>query len=104
MTVVELNPDDARALGVEAGDIVELYNDYGSTYAIAYPDKSLKRDHTFMQFGGYNGFVGDEVTTWTDRHFIPYYNKGTWADIRRVGGGEHFRMTVSFKSRRYELA
>ena len=103
MTVVELNPDDARTLGVEPGDIVELYNDYGSTYAMAYPEKSLKRGQTFMQFGGYNGIVGDEVTSWTDRNIIPYY-KGTWADIRRVGGGEHFRMTVSFKSRRYESA
>lgn len=101
MTIVELNPDDARALGAEPGDIVELYNDFGSTYAMAYPDASIKRGHTFMQFGGYNGIVGDTVTSWTDRNIIPYY-KGTWADIRKIGGGEHYRKIASFKSRRYQ--
>lgn len=101
MTIVELNPDDARALGVEPGDIVEVYNDYGSSYAMAYPEPSIKRGHTFMQFGGYNGIVGDAVTNWTDRNYIPYY-KGTWADIRRIGGGEHYRRIASFKSRRYQ--
>jgi len=101
MSIVELNPDDARALGVEPGDIVELHNDFGSTYAMAYPEASIKRGHTFMQFGGYNGIVGDTVTNWTDRNVIPYY-KGTWADIRRIGGGEHYRKIASFKSRRYQ--
>ena len=101
MTIIELNLDDARAMGVEPGDIVEVYNDYGSSYAMAYPDASVKRGHTFMQFGGYNGIVGDTVTDWTDRNVIPYY-KGTWADIRRMGGGEHYRKIASFKSRRYQ--
>jgi arsenite oxidase large subunit len=101
MAIVELNPDDARYLGISPGDIVELYNDYGSTYALAYPDAAIKQSHTFMQFGWYNGVVGDVVTEWTDRNIIPYY-KGTWASIRRIGGGEQFRKTVSFKSRRYQ--
>jgi arsenite oxidase large subunit len=68
---------------------------------MAYPEPSIKRGHTFMQFGGYNGIVGDAVTNWTDRNIIPYY-KGTWADIRRIGGGEHYRKIASFKSRRYQ--
>jgi arsenite oxidase large subunit len=101
MSIIEMNPEDARGLGVEPGDIVELHNDYGSTYAMAYPDKAIKRGQTFMQFGGFNGVMGDLVTTWTDRNIIPYY-KGTWADIRRIGGGDHFRKTTSFKSRRFE--
>lgn len=101
MAILEMNPEDAAALGVQPGDIVELYNDYGSSYAMAYPDASLKRGHTFMQFGWYNGIVGDVVTNWTDRNIIPYY-KGTWANIRRIGGGEHFRRIASFKSRRYQ--
>jgi len=101
MAIVELNPDDARALGVAPGDIVELYNDYGSTYALAYPDTALKPGHTFMQFGWYNGVMGDLTTAWTDRNIIPYY-KGTWADIRRIGGSDHFAKSVSFKSRRFQ--
>ena len=54
-----------------------------------------------MQFGWFNGIAGDVVTDWTDRHYIPYY-KGTWANIRRIGGGDHFREATSFKSRRYQ--
>ncbi|MBI3525348.1 MAG: arsenate reductase (azurin) large subunit [Betaproteobacteria bacterium] len=101
MSVIEMNPQDAKDLGVRPGDIVELHNDYGATYAMAYPDAAIKRGHTFMQFGGQNGIAGDVVTEWTDRNIIPYY-KGTWADIRRIGGGDHFRKTTSFKSRRYQ--
>ena len=101
MSLIEMNPQDAKELGVEAGDIVELYNDFGATYAMAYPDAAIKPSHTFMQFGGHNGIAGDVVTDWTDRNYIPYY-KGTWADIRKIGGGEHFREGTSFKSRRYQ--
>ncbi|MFN3593375.1 MAG: arsenate reductase (azurin) large subunit, partial [Thiobacillaceae bacterium] len=36
MAPVEINPEDARELGIASGDIVELYNDYGSTYGMAY--------------------------------------------------------------------
>jgi arsenite oxidase large subunit len=101
MAVIEMNPQDAKDLGVQPGDIVELHNDYGATYAMAYPDTAIKRGHTFMQFGGNNGIVGDVVTEWTDRNVVPYY-KGTWADIRRIGNGNNFRKTTSFKSRRYQ--
>jgi arsenite oxidase large subunit len=101
MSIIELNPQDAKEMGIESGDIVELHNDYGATYAMAYLDAAIKHNHTFMQFGWFNGIAGDVVTDWTDRHFIPYY-KGTWADIRRIGGGDHFREGTSFKSRRYQ--
>jgi len=56
---------------------------------------------TFMQFGNDNGVQGDVTTNWTDRNIIPYY-KGTWASIRRVGGGDEHRKTISFKSRRFD--
>ena len=36
MAFVELNPDDARSMGVASGDVVEIFNHYGSTYAMAY--------------------------------------------------------------------
>ena len=101
MAVLEMNPDDARELGVQPGDIVELYNDYGATYAMAYPDAAIRRNHTFMQFGWFNGIAGDVVTNAVDRNIVPAY-KVTWADIRRIGGGDEFRKTTSFKSRRYQ--
>jgi arsenite oxidase large subunit len=100
MAYIEINPGDAQELGIAAGDIVEVYNDFGSTYAMAYPVAEQKRDQTFMVFGHINGIQDDVTTTWTDRNIIPYY-KGTWANIRRVGSMEDYKRTVSFKSRRY---
>jgi len=97
MAIIEMNPKDAQSLGVDSG---EVHNDYGSTYAMAYLEPDIKPDQTFMQFGWYNGVVGDVVTEWTDRNIIPYY-KGTWASIRRVGAMEDYKRTVSFKGRRY---
>jgi arsenite oxidase large subunit len=88
-------------MGIEAGDIIEVYNDYGSTYAMAYPEADIKAGHTFMQFGYDNGVQGDVTTNWTDRNVIPYY-KGTWANIRRVGPADDHKKTISFKSRRYD--
>lgn len=101
MSLIELHPDDARSLGVSAGDIVEVYNDYGATRAMARIEPSIKPGHTFMQFGYDNGVQGDVTTNWTDRNIIPYY-KGTWADIRRVGVDASATTRISLKSRRSE--
>ncbi len=103
MAFVEINPDDAQSLGVGSGDVVEIFNDYGSTYAMAYLEPTIKRNHTFMQFGYFNGIAGDVTTPWTDRNVIPYY-KGTWGTVRRVGSVADFKNTVSFKDRRYLTA
>ncbi|WP_136416081.1 arsenate reductase (azurin) large subunit [Herbaspirillum sp. ST 5-3] len=100
MAYLEMNPEDARALNVASGDVVEVFNDYGSTYALAYLEPQIKRNQTFMQFGHYNGVMGNVTTSWVDRNVVPYY-KGTWANIRRIGPVQDFRETVSFKSRRF---
>ena len=99
MAPVEINPADAAELGIANGDIVELHNDYGSTYAMAYLVEDAKRGHVFMQFGHYNGVQGDVTTEAVDRNVIPYY-KGTWANLRKATSGD-YKSTVSFKSRRY---
>lgn len=100
MAYIELNPDDAKAVGAQAGDIVEVFNDFGSTFAMAYPVPSAKPGQTFMVFGYVNGIQGDVTTDWTDRNIIPYY-KGTWANIRRVGSMEEYKRRVSFKDRHF---
>jgi arsenite oxidase large subunit len=99
MAPVEINPADATELGIANGDIVELYNDYGSTYAMAYITDDAKRNHVFMQFGHYNGIQGDVTTEAVDRNIVPYY-KGSWANLRKATQGD-YKSTVSFKSRRY---
>lgn len=100
MAYLEVNPGDASELGMEAGDVVEVYNDWGSTYAMVYPNPTTKKNQTFMVFGYFNGIQDDVTTTWADRHIIPYY-KGTWGNIRRVGTMEDYKRTVSFKNRRF---
>jgi len=100
MAYIEMNPADAQELGITAGDIVEVFNDFGSTYAMAYPTPEIKHDQTFMVFGHVNGIQDNVTTTWTDRNIVPYY-KGTWANIRRVGSMDDYKQTVSFKSRRF---
>jgi arsenite oxidase large subunit len=98
LAYIEINPGDAKSLGVAGGDVVEVYNDYGSTYAMAYLVGDAKPNHTFMLFGYVNGVQGDVTTEWTDRNVVPYY-KGTWASIRKVGSIEQYKKTVSMKRR-----
>ncbi len=101
MAPVEINPEDARELGIASGDIVELYNDYGATYAMAYIDPEAKRNQVFMQFGHFNGIQGDVTTEAVDRNVVPDY-KHTWANIRKVTTGT-YAGTVSFKPRHYRF-
>ncbi|MBE7470866.1 MAG: arsenate reductase (azurin) large subunit [Anaerolineales bacterium] len=100
MAIVEINPDDAKSLKIASGDLVELYNDYGATNAMAYVEEAIKPGQVFMQFAYPNGVVGDLTTEWADENVVPYY-KGTWADIRRIGSLAEYNQMVSFKSRRY---
>ena len=80
---------------------MEVYNEYGSTFAMAYPEPDIKPAQTFMRFGYDNGVQGNVTTNWTDRNIIPYYT-GTWASVRRVGTIADLKKEISFKSRRYD--
>lgn len=103
MAYIELNPDDMREMGATPGDVVEVFNDYGSTHAMAYPVADAKKGQSFMVFGQIKGIAGDVVTEWTDRNVVPYY-KGTWASIRRVGSIDAYKRTVSTKRRSFDNA
>jgi arsenite oxidase large subunit len=100
LTPLELNPDDAEALGLSSGDIAEVYNDHGSTFGMVYVDPAIKPGQAFMMFGHHNGVVGDLITEWVDENVVPYY-KGVWANIRRVGELPEYKKNITFKSRRY---
>ena len=99
MSPLEINPADATELGIVSGDVVELFNDYGATYAMAYVEPAIKPGQVFMMFAYPNGIAGDVTTEAVDENVVPYY-KGTWADLRKVGSMEDYQRTVSFKSRR----
>ena len=82
---VEMHAEDAKALGIASGDLIEVANDMGRVEAMAYVADSVKKGHAFMLFGQPRGAAGDLVSDHVDpATTIPYY-KGVWADIRRVG-------------------
>jgi arsenite oxidase large subunit len=103
MAYIEVNPDDLKSIGAQPGDVIEVWNDYGSTFAMAYPVTDAKKGQTFMVYGQVRGIAGDVTTEWTDRNVIPYY-KGTWASLRRVGTVDDYKRTVSMKRRSFDNA
>jgi transcription elongation GreA/GreB family factor len=58
---MEMNPKDMDDLKLKAGDLVEVYNDNGSTQAMVYPAPSAKQKQTFMIFAQPTGMQG----TWS---------------------------------------
>ncbi len=82
---LEIHPQDARTVGVESGDLVEVYNDYGSSNALAYLTESVKPGLVFMQFAHPRGTANSVTTPYVDpMTTIPYY-KGSAVGIRRLG-------------------
>ncbi len=96
---IEMNPEDMAALGLAAGDLVEVHNDVGSTQAMAYPVATAKRGQCFMLFCSPLGQVGNVVSEHTNELMIPNY-KNVWADIRRIGRAPHAD-EISFKALEY---
>ena len=82
---LEVHPDDAGKLGVEAGDLVEVFNDYGSANAVAYVTQSVKAGIVFMQFAHPKGTANSVTTPYVDpTTTIPYY-KGSAVGVRKLG-------------------
>jgi arsenite oxidase large subunit len=83
---LHLNPEDMKELGIGPGDLVEVYNDNGSTQAMAQPTPSARRKQTFMLFAYPTGPQGNVVSKGVNEFVIPNY-KSTWGSIRRIGAG-----------------
>ncbi len=99
MPCLEMHPHDARELGIDAGDLVELSNDVGTVRAMAYPSDAVKRGHTFLLFGQPRGAAGDLVSDHVDPDTtIPSY-KQVWADVKRIGPQPELVRRLSFKPR-----
>jgi len=101
MPPIEMNPDDMKKLGLEKGDLVEVFNDVGSTQAMVYPLKSEKQGQCFMIFAAPMGQHGNIVSKGVNELRIPNY-KNVWANIRKIGKAPEAD-SVSFKELGYPL-
>jgi arsenite oxidase large subunit len=99
---IQMSPPDMAELGLKAGDLVEVYNDNGSTQAIVYPTPTAKPKQTFMLFANPNGVQGNVVSPGVNELIIPNY-KQTWAAIRKLSDAPAGVQQLSFKSQEYAV-
>ena len=98
---IQMNPQDMTELGVKQGDLVEVYNDNGSTQAMVYPtadERSANRPSCCSPIPmacramwcrpGVNEFI------------IPNY-KQTWGAIRKIADAPEGVRHLTFKSQEY---
>ena len=100
---IEMNPDDMSELNLKNGDLVEVFNDNGSTQAMVYPTPTAKRKQTFMLFAFPNGPQGNVVSKGVNEFIIPNY-KQTWANIRKIADAPEVARHLTFKSQEYRTA
>jgi arsenite oxidase large subunit len=100
---IEMNPQDMAELGVKQGDLVEVYNDNGSTQAMAYPTARAKRKQSFMLFAFPTGVQGNVVSAGVNEFIIPNY-KQTWGNIRKLADAPQAVKSLSFKSKEYSMS
>ena len=95
---IQMNPDDMTELKLKQGDLVEVYNDNGSTQAMVYPTPTAKRKQTFMLFAYPTGVQGNVVSAGVNEFIMPNY-KQTWGeypqDRGRSGGSEASQLQVA---------
>jgi arsenite oxidase large subunit len=99
---VEMNPADMSELGLSQGDLVEVYNDAGSTQAMVYPTPSARPKQAFMLFAFPTGPQGNVVNAGTNELILPNY-KQTWGNIRKIADAPKGVAHVSFKSQEYSI-
>jgi arsenite oxidase large subunit len=100
---IQINPQDMAELGVKQGDLVEVYNDNGSTQAIVYPVATAKRKQTFMLFAYPTGVQGNVVSPGVNEFVIPNY-KQTWGAIRKIADAPAAVGHLTFKSEEYSVS
>jgi arsenite oxidase large subunit len=98
--LIQMNPKDMDDLKFKAGDLVEVYNDNGSTQAMAYPTSTAKPKQAFMLFANPNGVQGNVVSPGVNELIIPNY-KQTWGAIRKIADAPEAVRHLSFKSFEY---
>ncbi len=101
-TPIEMNPADMDELGVKPGDLVEVYNDNGSTQAMAVPSPKAKRKQSFMVFAYPMGVQGNVTSAGVNEFIIPNY-KQTWGNIRKLADAPANVKKLTFKSSEYAI-
>jgi arsenite oxidase large subunit len=99
---IQMNPQDMAELNLRAGDLVEIYNDNGSTQAIVYPTATARRKQTFMLFANPNGVQGNVVSAGVNEFIIPNY-KQTWGAVRKLADAPEGVRHATFKSEEYSV-
>ena len=94
---LQINPSDMADLGLNPGDLVEVYNDVGATQAMVYPEPTAKKNETFMLFGAPSGTQGNVINAGVNELILPNY-KQTWANIRKISDAPASVRGLSFKS------
>jgi arsenite oxidase large subunit len=97
---IQMNPQDMAELTLKEGDLVEVYNDNGSTQAVVYPTPTAKRKQTFMLFAYPTGVQGNVVSAGVNEFIIPNY-KQTWGGIRKIADAPEAVRHLTFKSEEY---
>jgi arsenite oxidase large subunit len=97
---IDMNPTDMHDLGLQPGDLVEVYNDNGSTQAMAYPTPTARPKETFMLFAFPTGVQGNVVSKGVNELILPNY-KQTWANIRKIASAPDVTRHLTFKSQEY---
>ncbi|APF36473.1 arsenite oxidase, large subunit [Chelatococcus sambhunathii] len=97
---IEMNPQDMAELTLKEGDLVEVYNDNGSTQAMVYPTPTARRKQVFMLFAYPAGVQGNVVSAGVNEFIIPNY-KQTWGNIRKIADAPDGVRHLSFKSPEY---
>ncbi len=87
-------------LGVKEGDLVEVYNDEGSTQAMVYPTPTARKGETFMLFAYPTGVQGNVINDGINELILPNY-KQTWANIRKIADAPEGVRHLTFKSQEY---
>jgi arsenite oxidase large subunit len=99
---IQMHPQDMAELSLQAGDLVEIYNDSGSTQAVVYPTPTAKRKQSFMLFGYPTGVQGNVVSAGVNEFVIPNY-KQTWGAIRKITDAPEAVRQLTFKSQEYSV-
>jgi arsenite oxidase large subunit len=99
---IEISAEDAAKEDIEAGDIVQIFNDYGETTAYAVPSTSVKPGVLWMLFAHPKGTQNSLTTPYVDPEVIIPYYKGSAAGIHRLGRLADLDARITYKPFNFE--